>query len=299
MNLDHLTYFKTLVELGSRSETAERLSITPSTLSLALSKLEQEVGVPLIQKKRGSVELTSEGEAFYEYVETSLRFLNNGLKLLQEKRGGGVQSEIVIGAVFSVQSKDWSRIINQFRLKTHGDVLVRVVQSSTPSLIEDIKKGSVDVAFAGTMGKDKEVRFDLCWSQEAVLVVNRLHPLAAYDEISLDDLSDQHLISYNLTGPLGAELTNLVKDCDLAIDCLYSDEITLASMVVGNPDMMAIACRSWLLDSFDQDIKLVRIKEAPEAFHQMYLCSSALMRHSKTVDEFIDIVLDYCSKSLE
>lgn len=155
------------------------------------------------------------------------------------------------------------------------------------------------MAFAGTMGEDKEVRFDPCWSQKAVLVVNRLHPLATYDEISLDDLSDQHLISYNLTGPLGAELTNLVKDYDLAIDCFYSDEITLASMVVGNPDMMAIACRSWLLDSFDQDIKLVRIKEAPEAFHQMYLCSSALMSHSKTVDEFIDIVLDYCSKSLE
>ncbi len=94
MNLDHLTYFKTLVELGSRSETAERLSITPSTLSLALSKLEQEVGVPLIQKKRGSVELTSEGETFYEYVETSLRFLNNGLKLLQEKRGGCSYSSV-------------------------------------------------------------------------------------------------------------------------------------------------------------------------------------------------------------
>lgn len=96
MNLDHLTYFKTLVELGSRSETAERLSITPSTLSLALSKLEQEVGVPLIQKKRGSVELTSEGEAFYEYVETSLRFLNNGLKLLQEKRGGAFKAKLLL-----------------------------------------------------------------------------------------------------------------------------------------------------------------------------------------------------------
>lgn len=96
MNLDHLTYFKTLVELGSRSETAERLSITPSTLSLALSKLEQEVGVSLIQKKRGSVELTSEGEAFYEYVETSLRFLNNGLKLLQEKRGGAFKAKSLL-----------------------------------------------------------------------------------------------------------------------------------------------------------------------------------------------------------
>ena len=42
MNLDHLNYFKTLVELRSRSATAEKLSITPSTLSLALGKLEQE-----------------------------------------------------------------------------------------------------------------------------------------------------------------------------------------------------------------------------------------------------------------
>ena len=124
MNLDHLTYFKTLVELGSRSETAERLSITPSTLSLCAFKLEQEVGVPPFQKKRGSVELTSEGETFYEYVETSLRFPEQRVEIAPRK-AGGVQGEIVIGTVFSVQSKDWSRIINRFRLKTHGDVLIR------------------------------------------------------------------------------------------------------------------------------------------------------------------------------
>lgn len=294
MNLDHLNYFKTLVELKSRSAAAEYLAITPSTLSLALSKLEQEVGVPLIEKTRGTVELTTEGEAFYEYVNTALRFLNNGLKLIQEKRGG-LQREIVIGAVFSVQSKDWSRIINRFRLRTHGNVLIRVEQLSTPLLVKGIKQGTIDVAFAGTMGEDPEVRFDPCWSQEAVLVVNRLHPLANRDEVSLKDLSDQYLISYNLTGPLGAELTELVKDYELTIDCLYSDEITLASMVVGNPDMMAIACRSWLLDSFERDIKLVKISEAPRNFHQMYLCSNARVEQSKTVSEFIDTALDYCS----
>ena len=295
MNLDHLNYFKTLVELKSRSAAAEYLAITPSTLSLALSKLEQEVGVPLIEKTRGTVELTIEGVAFYDYVNTALRFLNNGLKLIQEKRGGGLQREIVIGAVFSVQSKDWSRIINRFRLRTHGNVLIRVEQLSTPLLVKGIKQGTIDVAFAGTMGEDPEVRFDPCWSQEAVLVVNRLHPLANRDEVSLKDLSDQYLISYNLTGPLGAELTELVKDYELTIDCLYSDEITLASMVVGNPDMMAIACRSWLLDSFERDIKLVKISEAPRNFHQMYLCSNARVEQSKTVSEFIDTALDYCS----
>lgn len=294
MNLDHLNYFKTLVELRSRSATAEKLSITPSTLSLALGKLEQEVGVPLIEKKRGAVELTSEGESFYEYVDASLRFLNTGLNMLKEKRFES-QREIVVGTVFSVQSKEWSRIINQFRVRTHGAVLVKVDQASTPALIEKIKRGVVDVAFAGTMGEDPDIRFDPCWTQEAVLVVNRLHPLASRDEISLKELMDHYLISYNLTGPLGAELTNLVKDYDLTIDCLYSDEITLASMVVGNPDIMAIACRSWILDSYDQDVKLVRILEAPRDFHQMYLCSNARIAQSKTVTEFVDTALRYCS----
>lgn len=89
MNLDHLYYFRTLVELKSRSRAAERLSITPSTLSLAISKLEREVGVPLIEKKRGSVDLTSDGQAFYEYVATALQFLDGGLRVLRERHGGG------------------------------------------------------------------------------------------------------------------------------------------------------------------------------------------------------------------
>lgn len=114
----------------------------------------------------------------------------------------------MVGTVFSVQSKDWSRIINQFRVRTHGAVLVKVDQSSTPALIDKIKRGVVDVAFAGTMGEDPDIRFDPCWAQEAVLVVNRLHPLASRDEISLKELMGHYLISYNLTGPIGAELTN-------------------------------------------------------------------------------------------
>lgn len=58
MNLDHLYYFKTLVETKSRTEAADRLAITPSTLSLAISKLERELNTTLIDKKRGSVALT-------------------------------------------------------------------------------------------------------------------------------------------------------------------------------------------------------------------------------------------------
>lgn len=105
MNLDHLYYFRTLVELKSRNRAAERLSITPSTLSLAISKLEREVGVPLIEKKRGSVDLTSDGQAFYEYVATALSFLDGGLRVLRERHGGGFKARSPLEPCFQFKTK--------------------------------------------------------------------------------------------------------------------------------------------------------------------------------------------------
>lgn len=296
MNLDHLRYFKTLFELGNRNEAAQHLAITPSTLSLAISKLESEVGTPLFEKTRGSVKSTEEGRVFYEYVTTALRFLDNGLSLIQEKpKEGGIQKQINIGAVYSVQDKDWSHIINQFRSKTHGEVQINITQSSTPALLSEIKRGLIDLAFTGTMGPDPEITFYPCWSQEACLVVNRRHPFAFRNKISLQELAGHYLVSYALTGPLGAELTKLIQGYDLSIDYLYSDEITLASLVAGNPDIMAIACRSWLLDSYCNEVNLIKLTEAPPAFHQMYLCSKAGINQRGAVATFLEIAQQYCS----
>lgn len=198
--------------------------------------------------------------------------------------------------MFSVQDKEWSEIISRFRTQTHGNVRLNVKQSTTPELLKDIKNGLVDVAFCGTMGEDSEISFKPVWSQRAVLVVNHLHPFAKRDSLSLEELKDHYLISYNLTGPLASELTNLVKGYSLLIDYLYTDEITLASIVSGNPDIMAIACCSWLLDSYHDNVKLVEIEEAPKDFHQMYLCSKAHIRQPQAVASFIEVVDRYCQE---
>lgn len=184
--------------------------------------------------------------------------------------------------------------MRRFRTRTHGEVRLNVKQSTTPTLLEDVKSGVVDVAFCGTMGDDPEIVFDPIWAQQAVLIVNRLHPLAGREEFSLAELQNQYLISYNLTGPLASELTDLVKGYDLLIDYLYSDEITLASLVAGNPDLMAIACRSWLLDSYAREVKLARLTEAPDKFHQLYLCSLKHVHQSHATSLFIDTVKRYC-----
>ena len=113
MNLDHLYYFKTLVETKSRTITSEKLAITPSTLSLAITKLERELNTTLLDKKRGSVELTTDGQVFYEYIATALRFVDGGVKILQERNGGGVllRAKLPLAPFFLFRTKTGQKLL--------------------------------------------------------------------------------------------------------------------------------------------------------------------------------------------
>ncbi|MDO5335588.1 MAG: LysR family transcriptional regulator [Coriobacteriia bacterium] len=288
MNLAHLTYFTTLANTRSYRFAALEASVSQSTLSTAISGLEKELGATLFIRKKGSVELTEEGRIFYQYVTSSLKFLDDGIRLVKEKSGNHVR-EITIGTVNTAQSRNWSELIYEFRKETHGEVQVKVKQGPTPVTLDLLKRGAVDVAFCGTMGKDPEVITMPCWHQEATLVVNKRHPLSKRKSISLRELRDHYLISYNLEGPIGKELYNLIHGWELQIDCLYGDEITLGSMVAANPDVMAIACNSWLLNAFESEVVLVPIEEAPENFHQLFFCFRSKADFPLVVKQFIDL----------
>ena len=288
MNLAHLSYFTTLADTKSYRFAALEASVSQSTLSTAISGLEKELGATLFIRKKGSVELTEEGRIFYQYVTTSLKFLDDGVRLVKEKSGTHVR-EITIGCVNTTQSHNWSELIYEYRKDTHGEVQIKVKQGSTPDVLDLLTRGAVDVAFCGTMGDDPSIVSIPCWHQDVAVVVNKRHPFAGRESISLKELKDHYMISYNLEGPIGKELYNLIHGWELTIECLYDDEITLGSMVSANPDVIAIACKSWLLNAFEHEVDLIPIKEAPKNFHQLYFCYRADTDFPIVVDRFIKL----------
>lgn len=64
MELRHLRYFVTTAELGSVTRAAEKLFMAQPPLSAQLRQLEEEVGVPLLQRLPRGVRLTVAGESF-------------------------------------------------------------------------------------------------------------------------------------------------------------------------------------------------------------------------------------------
>ena len=294
MNLSHLHYFETLAQTKNFQEAAQQESITQPTLSQAINGLEKELGCQLFIRKKGSVDLTEKGVQFHQYVSTSLRFLRAGIESAQND--SSTKQEIRLGSIYSAQSKEWSNLIYEFRKQTKLEVTFNIIQAPSETLKAKLKSGALDMAFIDEPLSNSELEFLPCWSQELKLLVNKQHPLAKKSSLSLDDLIGHYLISYDLQGPLGEDLAALIDGKPLQVGYRYKDEITLASIVLANPDVMALACQSWLLKAYTDEICLLSIDEAPKDFRQLYIVYRLSALQNSAVYEFLELAKELFKK---
>jgi LysR family hydrogen peroxide-inducible transcriptional activator len=73
MSIRELRYFLALAECLSFTRAADRCSVTQSTLSIQLRKLEDYLGVRLFERDRTHVALTPEGNRVLELARTAVR----------------------------------------------------------------------------------------------------------------------------------------------------------------------------------------------------------------------------------
>ena len=128
-----------------------------------------------------------------------------------------------------------------------------------------------------------------CWTQELCLIVNKRHPLAKQNTVSLNDLKGHYLISYDLNEPLGKTLASLIDGKPLQVGYRYKDEITLASIVLANPDVMALSCQSWLLKAYTDEVRFLSVEEAPKDFRQLYIVYRLSALQNEAVCEFLEL----------
>jgi len=92
MDLNRATTFVRVVETGGFTRAAEALGLPPSSVSRAVSKLEDDLGVVLLERTTRKVALTDAGRAFFERAREALAGLEeaNDLALDAAREAHGV-----------------------------------------------------------------------------------------------------------------------------------------------------------------------------------------------------------------
>jgi DNA-binding transcriptional LysR family regulator len=192
MNIEHLYTFQEVVRLGSFSEVAKKLGISQPAVTFQIQKLEQELGIKLVDRSQKAIIPTAAGRRlllFAEAVDIERENLQRELEKMREDIAG----DLLIGASTIPGEYLLPRLLAKFKQR-HPAVRIQVDISDSARVIAGIRASTYEVGFCGIKPEGQDLDYFKIASDEIVLIVPPKHPFAIKEEITPEELESEPLI---------------------------------------------------------------------------------------------------------
>ncbi|MGG4143247.1 LysR family transcriptional regulator [Paenibacillus algorifonticola] len=196
MELRQLYYFVKVARKEHVTQAAEELHVAQSAVSRQIHQLEEELGVKLFLQKGRNLQLTPVGHLFLKRAEVILADLDRAVveihEFLDPEKG-----EIRLGFPHSLGVSLIPQVVAAFR-KHHPNVKFRFRQGMYPSLIRDMVKGEIDLAFISPFPDEHEhVCGQVLLTEELYAILPPAHALAGESSIRLSQLKDETFVLFS------------------------------------------------------------------------------------------------------
>ena len=135
MEVRNLITFLKIIETGSFSKAAEQLTYSQSTVTVQIQQLEEEIGVPLFEHRKGKIVLNDYGRCFLASVNLSLGELENGVRSIQ-RMYDAAQNILALGCSIDDLLPD---VLRDF-MPEHPEIGIRQF-SGSPAELADRRAG--------------------------------------------------------------------------------------------------------------------------------------------------------------
>ena len=256
MNLYHLRYFSTLAHIEHYTKAADILAITQPSLSYAISTLEEELGVKLFEKNGRNVTLTKYGKVFLKDVEEILNRLDSSVNNL--KLAGKGEGCIDVAFLRTLGIDFVPKIMRGF-LETNPtkkiDFNLYCDKVLTADILNGLKEKKYDLGFCSKIDNEPLIEFTPVARQELVVIVPPDHPLAAQDEVRLEETIPYKQIIFKKRSGLRQIVDGLFKCIGQSPDVSYEiDEDQVAAGFVSNGFGICVAPDIPILQSLNVKI---------------------------------------------
>ncbi|MFN2098479.1 LysR family transcriptional regulator [Altererythrobacter sp. MF3-039] len=194
ITLRQLTYLTRLQEKASFTAAAETLGITQPALSIAISQLEEALGVSLVERGTRPVTFTDFGELMLTTAHRVLREIKQvreEITALESGKVGRLDICMAPSAVGLAVSEVLSEMVEEF-----PELEIHIGRAVLPAVAERLHSGEFS-AFIGTINEsDKEPTLDIIplTSVQLIVVAGGGHALAGRDEVAMHDLTEHQWI---------------------------------------------------------------------------------------------------------
>ena len=194
MDIKRLKYFCALAQIGNFTHTATHLGIAQPALSMAIKKLEEEVGLKLVNRAERKMTLTSDGEVLLRHAQRILNTVSEAELEIQELKGFETGT-IQFGASSMLSSYYLPEMLASFK-KQYPKVRVNLIEAGTASLQQMLLEGELDIALIRSDRPHEQIRCVELFQEEVAACVPQDHPLSQQQEITLETFCREPLVLY-------------------------------------------------------------------------------------------------------
>lgn len=192
-DLGDLRAFLAVADLGSFRAASEALHLSQSALSRRADKLEDALGVKLLQRTTRKVELTTVGRGFVPRARNVLNELENALIGIREV-SDRLSGLVTIACVPSAVAYFLPSVVRKYH-EQYPRINIRIIDESSSQVLTAVARGEADFGLTYIGATDADIEFTPLLEESFVVAVRRDHPLAEKEELDWVDLCEHEYIS--------------------------------------------------------------------------------------------------------
>ena len=195
MTLTELRYVVALAQERHFGRAAQKCFVTQPTLSLALAKLEDELGVKLFERNKNEVLVSARGA---EIVEQARRVLDEVAKIPHLARGGRDQlaGALRLGVIPTIGPYLLPELVPVLRKRAPAMPLV-IEENLTGNLAPMLREGELDIVIIALPFALPGVKTRVVYEEPFSVVVPEGHRWQARKAVKPSELSDENLLVLN------------------------------------------------------------------------------------------------------
>ncbi|KXV05502.1 LysR family transcriptional regulator [Acetobacter malorum] len=189
MRTANLKYFKLAVEAGIFTHAARIHGVKASTVTRAVDKLEDELGVTLFERNRNGIRLTPAGEILSEKIFLLLRQVDD-IRTSGKRLGSGDRKAIRIGSLLPPISSKFRLALSTWK-KRHPRIRIIIYEMGSQDLRMALFQRRVDAVFSIPCDKDDGIQCLPFYNENLVVALPENHTLCSRSYVSHEDLRNE------------------------------------------------------------------------------------------------------------
>ncbi|MCK0106968.1 hydrogen peroxide-inducible genes activator [Marinobacter sp. S0848L] len=293
MTLTELRYVVTLARERHFGRAAERCHVSQPTLSVAVKKLEEELGISLFERSKSSIRVTEVGQRIIDQAQTVLDQVGVIKDLAQDGKNQ-LNSPLKVGAIYTIGPYLFPHLLPELR-RAAPEMPLFIEENYTANLRQKLRHSDLDAIIIALPFDEPEVVTLPLYDEPFVVLLPADHPLTEKDEITAEEMAEEQLL---LLGPGHCFRDQVLESCPPLVDAVTrragesqpglvtegSSLETIRHMVASGLGITVLPLSAATAIKYQEDILAVRPFAAPVPFRTVALAWRVTFPRPKAID---------------